>query len=107
CADGTRGESHRVGPEALQRADQRSRFREEQLGEDEASDGAVEEEIIPLDSCADRARDDRPPQLHAVLAIGEWSKGRRWAFHETPVDRIAARVQWHSSGMKAARVDCK
>ena len=42
----------------------------EQLGEHQAGDGAVKEEIVPLDGGADRAGDDGPAQLDAVFVFG-------------------------------------
>ena len=53
----------------LQHADQRVGFGEEELPEGEAGDDAVEQEIVPLDRRADRARDHRPPQLRAVIGV--------------------------------------
>ena len=66
-ADRPRDEPDRVDAERLQRADQRIGVREVQLGEDQAGDGAVEEEVVPLDGGADGARDDRAPELYAVV----------------------------------------
>jgi hypothetical protein len=44
-------------------------MREEQLAEDQAGHGAVEEKIVPLDGCADRTRDYRPAKLDTVLGF--------------------------------------
>jgi hypothetical protein len=64
-------EAHGVDQEGLERADQRVGLREEEFGEDEAGDGAVEEEIVPLDRGADRAGDDGAGELGPVLGLGE------------------------------------
>jgi hypothetical protein len=62
-------ETHRVYTERFEGADKGVRVRKEQLCEDEPSHNAVEEKIVPLDGCADRARYHSPPQLHLVLMI--------------------------------------
>jgi hypothetical protein len=58
CADRARDKTHEIDGERFQDADQRVGFREEQLGEDEAGDDAVEEEVVPFDGGADRAGDN-------------------------------------------------
>src|SRR6266487_2374566 len=70
-----------VNCERFQRADERVGSREIQPGKDKTGDGAVEEEVVPLDGGADRARDNGAPQLSAVFL-------RRDA---TGADRLAAR----------------
>ncbi len=66
---GARDETDRIDRESLERADERIGFREEELGEDEARDDAVEEKIIPFDRGPDRARDDGSPQLYPLLCV--------------------------------------
>jgi hypothetical protein len=41
----------------------------EELTECQTGDDAVEQEVVPLDRCADRARDHRPPQLRAMIGL--------------------------------------
>jgi hypothetical protein len=48
---------------------QRVLRREEELVEDDPGDGAVEEEIVPLDGGSDQARDNNTPEI----AIGNCS----------------------------------
>ena len=67
--DGARHEADGINGESLERADERIGFREEKLGEDEACDHAIEEEIIPFDRGADRARDHGSPELHTMLCL--------------------------------------
>ena len=62
-------ETHRVYTERFEGADKGVGVRKEQLCEDEPSHNAVEEKIVPLDGCADRARYHSPPQLNLVLMI--------------------------------------
>src|SRR5207237_9389005 len=71
--DRPRDKADGVDREGLQHADQRVGFGEEKLPEGEARDDAVEEEIVPLDRRADRARDYRPPQLRAMIGLGQRS----------------------------------
>ena len=52
-------------------------MRKEQLGEDEAGDGAVEEEIVPFDGGADRGGDDGAAELHLVFGRGQLAGGGR------------------------------
>jgi hypothetical protein len=65
--DGARDKAHRIDRERLQRAGQRVRTGKIELGEDEPGRRAVEKEIVPLDRGADRAGQDRAPQLPAVF----------------------------------------
>jgi hypothetical protein len=66
-----RHEAYGVDGKGLERSDPRVRIREEQLGEDQAGDGAVEKEIVPLDCGADGGGDHRAAQLHLVLGRGK------------------------------------
>jgi hypothetical protein len=66
---GPRNETHRVYTERFKGADKGVRVRKEQLCEDEPSDNAVEEKIVPLYGCANRARYHSPPQLNLVFLI--------------------------------------
>jgi hypothetical protein len=70
-ADRPRNEADEIDAERLEGADQWFRSREEELGEHNARDLPIEQEILPLDRGADRARDRRPPQLRAVIGLGE------------------------------------
>ena len=63
-ADRAGDEADRIDREGFEDADQRIRMREEQLAEDQAGHGAVEEKIVPLDGCADRARYGQPSDDH-------------------------------------------
>jgi hypothetical protein len=56
-----------VNSERFERADERIRVREIQPGKDETRDGAVKEEVIPLDRGTDGARDNRAAKLPAVF----------------------------------------
>jgi hypothetical protein len=69
-ADRARKEADSVDGERLERAGQRVGLREEQLREDQAGDDAVEEEVVPLDGGADRARDDGAAKLRARIRLG-------------------------------------
>src|SRR5262249_46302885 len=62
-----RDETHRIDRERLERSHPRIRVWEEQFRKDEASDGAVEKEIVPLDRGADGGRNDRAAQLRLVF----------------------------------------
>jgi hypothetical protein len=53
----------------LQGPDQWIRIREKQFREDQPGDGAVEQEVVPLDRGADRAGDQCSPQLPTVLQV--------------------------------------
>jgi hypothetical protein len=64
-------EAYRVDQEGLERTDQRVGLRKEELGEDEAGNGAVKEEVVPLDRGADRAGDDGAGELGPVLGLGQ------------------------------------
>ena len=66
-ADGPRDEAYGVDGKGLQGADHRIGLREIQLREHQPGDDAVQEEVVPLDGRADRAGDDRAPQLSPVL----------------------------------------
>jgi hypothetical protein len=41
----------------------------EQLAEDQAGHGAVEEKVVPLDGCTNRACDHRLAKLRAMLGL--------------------------------------
>lgn len=56
--DGPRNEAHGVGEEGKQRPDDRIGPGKEELVKDERGGGSVEEEVVPLDSGPDEARDD-------------------------------------------------
>ena len=62
-----------IDGKGLKRADPGIGMREKQLGEDEAGDGAVEEEIVPLDRGADRGRDHGAAELDLMFGCGERS----------------------------------
>src|SRR5262249_20445935 len=66
-ADRTGHKSDGVDGEGLQRTDQRIGRGEVQLREDQPRHLAVEQEIVPLDSRADRAGDDGPTKLRMML----------------------------------------
>jgi hypothetical protein len=70
CADGACDETHHVHGESFEHADQRVGFRKEQLGEYEAGDNAVQEEVVPFDGGADRAGDNGAAQLDAMEGVG-------------------------------------
>jgi hypothetical protein len=59
--------AHRVNQECLKGSDYWIRLGEEQFGEEKAGRGRIEEEVVPLDRCADGAGDDRSPQLGALV----------------------------------------
>jgi hypothetical protein len=65
----------------LQRSDQGVRIREKQFREHQPGDGAVEQEIVPLDGGTDRACDQRTPQLAAVLRVRQGYAGRSFSRH--------------------------
>src|SRR6516164_3727136 len=70
-ADRARKEAHRIDRECLEHADQRLRRGKEQLAENQSSNDAVEEKIVPFDGGTDCAGDERPPQIVATLyALG-------------------------------------
>ena len=66
-----RDEAHGIDGKGLERADPGVRVREEQFGEDEAGDGAVEKEIVPLDGGADGGRNHGAAELHLMLGCGK------------------------------------
>jgi hypothetical protein len=70
-ADGPRHKTNGVNGEGFERSHQGVGMGKKQLGENQAGDGAVEEEIIPLDRRADGAGDDGPAQLNAVFVFAE------------------------------------
>jgi hypothetical protein len=70
-----RHEAYRIDGEGLERSDPRIRIREEQLGEDEAGDGAVEKEIVPFDRGADGGGDHGAAQLHLMFGRGKGKGG--------------------------------
>src|SRR3954466_249399 len=61
--------THRINPERLHRADQRISPGEIHLCKHEAGDGAVQEEVVPLDRRSDRARQHRAAKLTAMLGF--------------------------------------
>ena len=67
-ADRAGGEPDRVGRERLHRARVRARCGEEQVREDQRRRGVVEEEVVPLDGRADRARQRRTPYLYPLCS---------------------------------------
>ena len=69
CADRPSHESDGIDPECLQRSDQRIGFREIQLAEHQSRYRAVQKEVVPLDGGADGARNDRAPELPAVVGL--------------------------------------
>src|SRR6185437_12029621 len=82
-----RDEADGIDAERLQRAHQRVGVREEQLGEHQAGDDAVEEEIVPLDRGADRAGDHRAAELGAMLSLREYRQAahrRSQVYHRRP-----------------------
>jgi hypothetical protein len=64
-----------IDREGLERPHPRVRVREEQLCENEAGDGAVEKEIVPLDRGADGGRNDCAAQLRLVFGGGKLDDG--------------------------------
>src|SRR5262245_64251187 len=70
-ADRPSYEPDRIDGKGLQRADQRIGMGKEQLGENEPSDRAVKEKIVPLDGRANRAGNNGAAQLNAVLIFGQ------------------------------------
>src|SRR5215470_413754 len=66
----------------LERSDPRVRVREEQLGKDQAGDGAVEKEIVPFDRRADGGGDDGAAQLHLMFGRGKLKGGDIGRDHE-------------------------
>ena len=66
-----RDEAHCINREGLERPHRGIRIREEQLRENEAGDGAVEKEIVPLDRGADGGRNDCAAQLRLVFGRGK------------------------------------
>ena len=72
-ADRTCNEADRIDRKGLERSDPWIGVREEQLGEDEAGDGAVEEEVVPFDRGPDRGGDDGAAKLNLMLGWGEGS----------------------------------
>ena len=65
-ADGPRGEPDEVRGEGLHRARIRAGCGKEQMGKDQRGGGVVEEEVVPLDRRADRARHRGSPHLHSL-----------------------------------------
>src|SRR5262249_2000411 len=68
-------EANGVNGEGFERPDPGIGVGEEQLGEDEAGNGAVEEEVVPFDGRADGRRNDRPAQLDAVFVRSKLLEG--------------------------------
>src|SRR6185437_11691203 len=68
-ADRAGDEAHRVDREGFEHADQRIGVREEQLAEDQAGHGAVEEKVIPFDRRADRAGNHCLAKLRTMLGL--------------------------------------
>src|SRR5256714_15307640 len=73
-ADRARDEADGIDAEGLQRSDPRVRMREKQLGEHQAGDGAIQEEIVPLDRGPDSGRDNGAAKLDLMLGWGEASE---------------------------------
>jgi len=69
----------------------RVRVREEQLGEDEAGDGAVEKEIVPLDGGADGGRDNGAAELHLMFGRRKLKGGDIGRDHGQFLPEAAAR----------------
>jgi len=66
-ADRPRQEADEINEKSVERADQRIVVREIELGENQARDGAVEEEILPLDRRADGRGDDGAAQFARMI----------------------------------------
>src|SRR5260370_2348299 len=60
-------EAHEINEECLQRTNQRIGIREKQLREHERGNGAIEEKVIPLNGCTDRASNDGCHQHLAII----------------------------------------
>src|SRR3954452_9739254 len=73
-SDRARDEAAGLDAEGLQRSDPRVRMREKQLGENQAGDGAIQEEIVPLDRGPDSGRDNGAAKLDLMLGWGEASE---------------------------------
>jgi hypothetical protein len=67
CADWASDKADSIDGKRLQHTDQRVGLGKEEFAENQASDDAVEQEIVPLDRRADRARDYGLAQFNAVL----------------------------------------
>src|SRR5215813_7869017 len=121
--DRTGDEADRIDRERLEGSHQRIGSRKEQPREHESRDGAVQEEVVPLDWRADRAGDDgvnelslmgafregrpvgycmwhsvssRPLTGDAVPAFADGRKGSLMFDHVTPLTFIRPRQQCHS-----------
>ena len=70
-ADRARDEADGVDRKGLERPDPGVGMREEQLGEHEAGDGAVEEKVVPLDRGPDGGGDDGAAKLDLMFGRGE------------------------------------
>src|SRR6516225_10140040 len=82
-ADRTGDEADEIDAERAQRRGVGIFVGEEQLAENEAGHGAVEEKIVPLDRGSDRRRDDGTAKL-AVMLVGR----------ECIID-VSHRYHWH------------
>jgi hypothetical protein len=74
-SDRAGNETDGVDGERLQHADKGIGFREEQLAEDQASNRAVEQEIVPFDRRAHRAGDNGAAQLGVVIGFRQGMSG--------------------------------
>ena len=75
-ADGPPDKADKKDPEGLEDAHQRVGLREKDRPENERADGAVKQEVVPLDRGADGAGDQRPAQLRAVFSVREHARDR-------------------------------
>jgi hypothetical protein len=69
-ADWPGDEANCINGKGLQHPDQWVGLGKEELAEDQTGDDAVEQEVVPLDRRADGAGDYGPPQLSAVIGLG-------------------------------------
>ena len=82
-ADGSCNKADEIDAKRFEGTHQWRRFREEELREDNARDLAIEQEIVPLDRGPNRARDRRPPQLRAMIALGKRANCGLSSCHQT------------------------
>jgi hypothetical protein len=73
-ADRARKEAHRIDRECLEHADQRLGRGKEQLAENQSSNDAVQQKIVPFDGGADRAGNNGPAQLDSMVGLGQWAR---------------------------------
>jgi hypothetical protein len=83
-ADRSSDEADEKHPKRLENADQRRRFRKEELTEDQAGDGAVQQEIVPLDRGSDRAGQQRATQLAVMFGFRQATRGGGERNHLVP-----------------------